>query len=92
MKIEIVLKLIFLGPKNSESRKEIEKMIEKELEIGIVIVKECDYLVSYSEVFVWEDYFCIKLEYFSNGNLQAELDKKRIFKEEVRNIFYFILF
>jgi hypothetical protein len=81
--LEIVLKLIILGAKDSESRNRNKETIEKEMKIGMIVAKECDYLVSYSEIFEWGDYFCIKMEYCLKGVIQSELDKKRIFTEEV---------
>jgi serine/threonine protein kinase len=81
--LKIVLKLIHLGPKFSTSRSSQEKMIEKEIKTGVMIAKECKYLVSYSEVFEWKDYFCIKMEYFVNGDIKNELEKGRILTEQV---------
>jgi serine/threonine protein kinase len=89
MNMEIVLKLIVLGPKTDNSRNNNQQTIEKEIKVGMMIAKECKYLVSYSEIFEWGDYFCIRMEYFENGDLQTQLDKKRIFSEEV---YLFILF
>jgi hypothetical protein len=80
---EIVLKLIQLGPKGSESRRLRERSIEKEIKIGLVIAKECEFLVSYWEIFECEDYFCIKMEYCSLGDLQHQLDIGRVFTEKV---------
>jgi serine/threonine protein kinase len=81
--LEIVLKLIVLGSKNSKSRNDNKKLIEKELNLGLTISKECKYLISYSETFEWGDYFCIKMEYCNGGDLQSALDEGRIFTEEV---------
>jgi serine/threonine protein kinase len=81
---EIVLKLIQLGPKGSESRSSLKEMIEKEIKIGLIIAKECEFLVSYLEIFESEDYFCIKMEYYSLGDLQHQLDIGRIFTEKVK--------
>jgi hypothetical protein len=53
------------------------------MKVGMIVAKECDYLVSYSEIFEWGDYFCIKMEYCSKGDIQSELDKGRVFTEEV---------
>jgi hypothetical protein len=90
--LEIVLKLIVLGPKGDDLRNNNRKAIEKEIRVGMMIAKECKYLVSYSEVFEWGDYFCIKMEYFENGDVQTEFDKGRIFTEEVYFIFIFFIF
>jgi serine/threonine protein kinase len=87
--LEIVLKLVFIGV-YKETKNKNREIINKEIEIGIMISKGCDYLISYSEVFEWKDFFCFKMEYCSNGDLQTELDKERIFTEEVLILFYFI--
>jgi serine/threonine protein kinase len=93
MKLEIVLKLIGLGPKGGNLRNNNQKVIRKEIEIGMMIAKECEYLVSYSEIFEWGDYFCIKMEYFENGDLETQFNKNRIFTEEVfLSFLFFILF
>jgi serine/threonine protein kinase len=83
-KIEIALKLIPLGPKGSEEREMNQKEIEKEMKIGMIVAKESPFLVSYSEIFEWGDYFCIKMEYCQLGDLQTQIDKKRIFTELVK--------
>jgi serine/threonine protein kinase len=72
-----------LGLEDDESKEKNQKMIEKEIRVGILVSKECRYLVSYTETFEWEKFFCIKMEYFSNGDLQFQLDNGRIFTEEV---------
>jgi serine/threonine protein kinase len=81
--LEFVLKLIMLGSKKSVSRTKNQKMIEKEMKVGMIVAKECSHLVSYSEIFEWGDYFCIKMEYCEMGDLQNQLDQNRIFTEEV---------
>jgi serine/threonine protein kinase len=80
---EAVLKLIALGMKNSKTREINKKAIEKEIQIGMIVAKESPHLVSYSEVFEWQDYFCIKMEYCKMGDLQNQLNQNRIFTEEV---------
>jgi serine/threonine protein kinase len=81
--IEVVLKLIQLGPQGTEFRSKHQKIIEKEMKVGLIIAKENKHLVEYSEVFEWNDYFCIKMEYCKVGDIQSSLDKGRIFTEEV---------
>jgi serine/threonine protein kinase len=73
---EAVLKLIALGAKNSKNKEVNKKLIEKEIEIGMIVAKETPHLVSYSEIFEWQDYFCIKMEYCKMGDLQNQLDQK----------------
>jgi serine/threonine protein kinase len=80
---EIVLKLILLGPKGSASRTTNQKTIEKEIKVGMMVANECFHLVSYSEVFEWGDYFCIKMEYCKGGDLQDQIEKGHIYTEEV---------
>jgi serine/threonine protein kinase len=80
---EIVLKLIQLGPKGNESRSALKKLIEREMKIGLIIAKESEFLVSYLEIFESEDYFCIKMEYCSLGDLQHQLDVGKVFAEKV---------
>jgi serine/threonine protein kinase len=80
---EVVLKLLLLGPKGSESRSAHKKLIEREMRIGLIIAKESEFLVSYLEIFETEDFFCIKMEYCSLGDLQHQLDIGRVFTEKV---------
>jgi serine/threonine protein kinase len=80
---EVVLKLILLGPKGSESRSANKKLIEREMKIGLIFAKESEFLVSYLEIFESEDYFCIKMEYCILGDLQHQLDNSRVFTEKV---------
>jgi hypothetical protein len=75
--IDIVLKMIQLGPKDSESRSSHQKMIEKEIKVGMIVAKECNY------IFEWGDFFCIKMEYCINGDIEESLSKGRIFSEIV---------
>jgi serine/threonine protein kinase len=92
LQIEIALKFIYLGMKGKESEnmKRIKITIEKELKVGMMISRECDHLVLYSEIFEWEGYFCIKMEYCKSGDLQNQLDVGRRFSEDVLSIFFFL--
>jgi serine/threonine protein kinase len=81
--MEVVLKMIPLGPVGSEIRSSHERMVRREIDIGLIIAKKSRYLVSYTETFEWENYFCIKMEYCKLGDLQHQLDNGRIFTEKV---------
>jgi hypothetical protein len=81
--LEFVLKMIVLGPKGNALRIDIQKKIEKEIRVGMMIGKKSPHLVLYSEIFEWGDYFCIKMEYCKMGDLQNQLNQKRVFTEEV---------
>jgi hypothetical protein len=86
-----------LGRKGTEFRDLNKKMIEKEIRVGMIVAKECEYLISYSEIFDWEDYFCIKMEYCSAGDIKKQIiDSHRVFTQDVYYTlitnFYFILF
>jgi serine/threonine protein kinase len=85
---EFVLKLIVLGRKGSDLRLKHQKMIEKEIRVGMIVAKESFHLVSYIEIFEWEYCFCIKMEYCSNGDVQKQLDEGHAFTEEVFCYFF----
>jgi hypothetical protein len=87
--VEIVLKLIPLGSKGSDHRTEMKKIIEKEMKVGIITAEECLYLISYKETFEWGDYFCLKMEYCINGDIQKQIDNGKIFTEDV--IIYIVI-
>jgi serine/threonine protein kinase len=94
---EVVLKLIQLGPKGNESRKTFQKELEREMKIGLIIASQCKFLISYSEIFEYGDYFCIRMEYCVLGDLKHQLDSGKVFAEEVLRtdlyfFFYFSLF
>jgi hypothetical protein len=74
-----------LGRKGTESRELNKKLIERDIKVGLLIAKECRYLILYSEVFEWGDYFCIKMEYCILGDIQQQLDNGKIFREEVES-------
>jgi hypothetical protein len=80
--VEVVLKMIVLGPVGGETRIANEKVIKRDIDIGLFIAKRSKYLVSYAETFEWVDYFCIKMEYCRLGDLQQQFDSGRVFKEE----------
>jgi hypothetical protein len=82
LRVDVVIKMILLGPKESEMRISRQKVIDKEIKIGLVVAKESRYLVSYTEVFEWMDCFCIKMEYCILGDLQRQFDAGKIFSEE----------
>jgi serine/threonine protein kinase len=83
LNVDVVLKMILLGPKESVTRISRQEMIDKEIKIGLVVAKESRFLVSYTEVFEWRDCFCIKMEYCILGDLQHQFDVGKIFTEEV---------
>jgi serine/threonine protein kinase len=72
-----------LGPKGDATRANNQKIIEKEIKVGMIVAKESSNLVSYSEIFECGDFFCIKMEYCSMGDLQNQLEQGHIFTEEV---------
>jgi serine/threonine protein kinase len=90
--IKVALKLIYLGTKGGSSRSDYKKTIEKEVKVGIVVARECKFLASYLESFEWEDYFCIKMEYYRFGDIQYQLDTGRVFTEDVCNDVFFDLY
>jgi serine/threonine protein kinase len=90
---EFVLKLIPFGPEDSPSRNNNKKTIEKEMKVGLIVAKESKFLVQYSEIFQWGDFFCIKMEYCCQGDLQNQLDNGKFFTEEVFvNSYIFFIF
>jgi hypothetical protein len=74
--------MIVLGPIGSETRIANEKMIKRDIDIGLFIAKKSRYLVSYDEAFEWMGYFCIKMEYCRLGDLQQQFDSGRVFTEK----------
>jgi hypothetical protein len=80
---DIILKLIRLNSKNNPSSALHQQKIEKEMKMRVVAGRECKHLVHYSEVFEWEDYVCVKMEYCNGGNLQDQLNFKKIFTQQV---------
>jgi serine/threonine protein kinase len=89
--VEVVLKMIPLGPVGSETRIENEKKIKRDIDIGLFIAKKSKHLVSYDEAFEWVDYFCIKMEYCRLGDLQRQLDSGRTFTEKAYLIPFFLI-
>jgi serine/threonine protein kinase len=81
--LEIVLKLIILGAKKNEAGNNNKELMEKEMKVGMIVAKECDFLVSYLEIFEWEDYLCMKMEYCLKGDIESKFEEGRIFTEEV---------
>jgi serine/threonine protein kinase len=67
---------------NTEESEIIIKMFKKETEVGLR-VKESRYFVHYLEQFKSENYWCIKMEYCSEGDIKKQIYNGRIFTEEV---------
>jgi serine/threonine protein kinase len=51
-------------------------MLSEELKVGLMISKECPYLVKFKETFVEEENLYILMEYCSRGDLENRLKKK----------------
>jgi serine/threonine protein kinase len=70
--LEVALKLVPLN---------MSEKMQKDVEVGMFAV--CEYLVKYLGTFKWENYFVIVMDYYPDGDLQNQIEKKKIFTEEV---------
>jgi serine/threonine protein kinase len=78
-----VLKMIDVGDEGSDCRKESIKNAAAEINIGMSIGQESIFLVHYLEMFYHKNFCCLILEYCENGDLQNEIDLKKIYEESV---------
>jgi hypothetical protein len=89
-----VMKMIGIGQEGSEVRKKAQKEIAAEISIGLTLGQECPFLVRYLEMFYYENFCCLIIEYCELGDLQRELDSGKQYEEPVCYLVYliFILF
>jgi serine/threonine protein kinase len=78
-----VLKMIDIGDEGYNRRKESIKNAAAEINIGMSIGGESIFLVHYLEMFYYENFYCLILEYCENGDLQNEIDSGKTFEEFV---------
>jgi serine/threonine protein kinase len=71
--------------------KQNKQMIEKEIKIGMMVAKECPFLVSYTEIFQESECFCIVMEYCEKGDLEEFFNKENSFDQNVC-INFFLLY
>jgi serine/threonine protein kinase len=74
---DVVIKVFDFNAEENEIK------FEKEIEVGLKVVKESEHFVHYLERFKWGKYWCIKMEYFNQGNVDDQIKNGRIFTEEV---------
>jgi serine/threonine protein kinase len=77
------LKFIHVRRKNSEEREKSIKELNSEFRVGMALSQDCEFLIHYKEIQKFKNYEVIIMEYCNGGDLQQQLDKKRIFEEEV---------
>jgi serine/threonine protein kinase len=79
----IVMKMINIGIEGTEVRNRAQKEIAAEINIGLTFGQGCPFLVHYLEVLYYENFCCLIMEYCELGDLQEELDSKKIYEESV---------
>jgi serine/threonine protein kinase len=87
-----VMKMISIGQEGSEERNKIQNQLESEIRSVIPLGEECPFLVRYLEMFYYENFFCLIIEYCELGDLQRELDSGKHYKEPVFYICFEFLF
>jgi serine/threonine protein kinase len=78
-----VMKMISIGQEGSEERNKIQNQLESEIRSVFPLGEECLFLVRYLEMFYYENFFCLVIEYCELGDLQRELDSGKHYKEPV---------
>jgi serine/threonine protein kinase len=84
-----VMKMINVGQENSEERIKAQKEIAAEINIGLTLGQECPFLVQYLEMFYYENFCCLIMEYCELGDLQQELNSGKQYDELVYYFFFF---
>jgi NIMA (never in mitosis gene a)-related kinase len=85
-----VMKMINIGPENSEERKNAQKEIGAEISIGMILGQDCPFLVQYLEIFYHKNFCCLIMEHCELGDVQKELNSGKQYEESV-SFFFFIL-
>jgi serine/threonine protein kinase len=66
--------------------------LSSDLQIGMELSRACNFLVRYENVFIIEDFPCIIMEYFENGDLQKYLNTGHKLNAEVLTLFIYFFF
>jgi hypothetical protein len=77
-----VLKMINIGQEGTEMRRKAKKMAQ-EINISLTLGQECPFLVRYLEMFYYENFCCLLMEYCVLRNLQQELNSGKQYDEPV---------
>jgi serine/threonine protein kinase len=85
-----VMKMINIGQENSEERKNVQKEIAAEINIGLTLGRECPFLVRYLEMLSYENFCCLIMEYCELENLQQELDSGKQYEEPLSHTYFYI--
>jgi serine/threonine protein kinase len=83
-----VMKMINIGQEGMEKRKIVQKEITSEINIGLTLAEGCPFLVRYFEMFYYENFCCLIMEYCELGDLQQELDSGKQYEEPVCYLAY----
>jgi serine/threonine protein kinase len=78
-----VLKIYHLGKPGTEKYKRNLQSYKRDLTVGLTIEKGNSFLIRYIEGFEEGEYYCIIMEYCSEGDLEELLKKKIKFSEKV---------
>jgi hypothetical protein len=78
-----VMKMINIGQEGTEAGKKAQKEIASEINIGLTLGQQCPFLVRYLEMFHYENFCCLIIEYCELGDLQQELDSGKQYEEPV---------
>jgi serine/threonine protein kinase len=86
------MKMIKIEREGTELRKRAEREIAAEISIGLILGQECSFLVRYFEMFYYESFCCLVMEYCELGDLQKELDSGKQYEEPVSYFLFNFLF
>jgi serine/threonine protein kinase len=87
-----VIKIIDISKKGTNNYEERLKSLQRDLSVGTIVAQKSTFLMKYIETFEDSGYFCIVMEYCSEGDLQLLLDKKYEFTQKVFFYFFFFYF
>jgi hypothetical protein len=82
------MKMISIGQEGTEAGKKAQKEIVAEINIGMTLGQQCPFLVRYLEMFYYENFCCLIIEYCELGDLQQELDSGKQYEEPVSYLAY----
>jgi hypothetical protein len=82
------MKMIDIGQEGTEERRINQREFESKIKNVFPLGQECPFLVRYLEMFCYENFFCLVIEYCELGDLQRELDSGKQYEEPVS---YFVL-
>jgi hypothetical protein len=60
----------------------VDSMVDKEERLWMSMGQECKNLILFLEIFEWNSFYCVRMEYLYEGNLESQVNLGIVFTQQ----------